>query len=446
MAKKNLATATAVTSALRTNSVLLEVGGSIRRITIDNLMNVINTGDEQLLRQVAWGVPCKQNQSSQAWGLVGNTGMFAEYASMIGRYLVTNDGKAAKLSATNSGLFADGTTLDESKGHVMVIAPRLYYIGKTEAASGVTYAWFSMLPIGGYYLGNCDNDQYLCMGAYLGGMSGSALVSRSGLVPKASVNIDALWNAAQVNGKAWGLVNYDHCQFMLGLGISKYGNPNIQSQLGYGVGGSAGCSWDNFVNGAAKLTTGATKALGDACGTIAVTQYTTTIAAPADACHVNLYGVEDWYNWFWQFIQGVYFGNSANSAQTGTEIFIYEGNRMPTSAELTTHPTGNYRQLVRVTTSSGSYIKELQLGEHLDIFAKVMGGGSTSYWGDVSWHNDTGQVLLWGGYADNGSRCGLASASSNYAWSDSVASFGSRLAYYGKLTFMSGKELMASVA
>ena len=80
MAKKNLATAQSVTSALRTNSVLLEVGGSIRRITIDNLMNVINTGDEQLLRQVAWGVPCKQNQSSQAWGLVGNTGMFAEYA------------------------------------------------------------------------------------------------------------------------------------------------------------------------------------------------------------------------------------------------------------------------------------------------------------------------------------------------------------------------------
>ena len=156
--------------------------------------------------------------------------------------------------------------------------------------------------------------------------------------------------------------------------------------------------------------------------------------------------VEDWYNWFWQFIQGVYFGNSANSAQTGTEIFIYEGNRMPTSAELTTHPTGNYRQLVRVTTSSGSYIKELQLGEHLDIFAKVMGGGSTSYWGDVSWHNDTGQVLLWGGSADVGSHCGLACAHSNIAWSFSLASVGSRLAYYGKLTFMSGKELMASVA
>ncbi len=115
MAKKNLGNASKVTNALLTNSVLVEVGGSIRRLEISDLMNVINSGDEQLLRQVAWGVPCKQNQTGQAWGIVGNVGMFAEYASMCGRYLVTNDGKCAKLSATNSGIFADGTTLDESK-------------------------------------------------------------------------------------------------------------------------------------------------------------------------------------------------------------------------------------------------------------------------------------------------------------------------------------------
>lgn len=446
MAKKNLATATAVTTALRTNSVLLEVGGSIRRIKIDDLMNVINTGDEQLLRQVAWGVPCKQNQTSQAWGLVGNTGMFAEYASMIGRYLVTNDGKAAKLSATNSALFADGTTLDESKGHVMVIAPRLYYIGKTDSTTGVTYGWFSMLPIGGHYLGNCDNDQYLCMAAYQGAIEGSALVSRSGLVPAGSRTIEAFWSAAQVNGKAWGLVNYDHCKLMMNLGLSKYGNPNIQSQLGYGVGGSTACSWDDFVNGAATLTTGATKGLGDACGAISLTQYTSSIAAPADACHVNLYGVEDWYNWFWQMIQGVYFGSSENSGQTGSEIYIYEGNKMPTSSELATHPTGNYRQLTRLTSPTSGWLKELILGERLDLFAKTIGGGSTSYWGDYSWQNTTGQLLLWGGSAVGGSQCGLAFADSDGAWSYSYSGVGSRLAYYGKLTFMTGKELMAATA
>ncbi len=444
MAKKNLGTATPVTSALRSNSVLIEVGGSIRRITIDNLMNVINTGDEQLLRQVAWGVPCKQNQTAQAWGVIGNVGMFAEYASMVGRYLVTNDGKAAKLSATNSGLFADGNTLDESKGHVMVIAPRLYYVGKTDSASGVTYAWFSMLPIGGSYLGNCHNDEYLCMGAYLGSVVNNALVSRSGLTPTASHAIDWFWNAAQINGKSWGLINYDHCKWMLDMGLSKYGNPNIQSQLGYGVGGSTEMDWDYFVASAANLKTGATKSLGDACGNIPLTQISADIVAGTNASRVNLFGVEDWWGWFWQFIQGGYFGNSENTAQQGTEIYLMEGNRMPTAAELSTHPTGNYRQLTRVTSSG--YIKELILGEQLDIFPKTIGGGSTSYWGDYLWANNTGQVLLWGGFASYGSLCGLACASSYYAWSYSSSSIGSRLAYYGQLKFMTGKELMASLA
>jgi len=442
MAKKNLATATSVSSALRTNSVIVEVGGSIRRITIDNLMNVMNSGDEQLLRQVAWGVPCKQNQTSQAWGVIGNRGMFQEYASMCGRYLVTNDGKAAKLSSTNSGIFADGTTLDESKGHVMVIAPRLYYIGKTESSAGITYAWFSMLPIGGSYIGNCHNDEYICMGAYLGAMSGSALVSRSGLTPVATKTIDAFWAAAQVNGKSWGLVNYDHVKWLMDMGLSKYGNPNIQSQLGYGVCGINEMGWDYFVASAANLKTGATKSLGDTCGNIPLTQISSTVAAGANASRVNLFGVEDWWGWFWQFVQGVYFGNSGNSAQDGTEIYIYEGNRMPTQAELATHPTGNFRQLQRVTSSG--WIHELILGDKLDIFPKSIGGGSTSYLGDYSWANNTGQVLLWGGRAGHGSRCGLAFATSDNAWSVSYAYVGSRLAYYGQLKFMTGKELMAA--
>lgn len=444
MAKMNLGNATKVSSALRTNSVLVEIGGSIRRLAIDDLMNVINSGDEQLLRQVAWGVPCKQNQTSQTWGVVGNTGMFLEYASMCGRYLVTNDGKAAKLSSVNSTIFADGTTLDETKGHVMVIAPRLYYIGKTDSSAGVTYAWFSMLPIGGSYIGNCQNDGYICMGAYLGAMSGTALTSRSELTPVASKNITAFWNAAQVNGKAWGLVDYDHVKWMMFMGLSKYGNPNIQSQLGYGVGGSTEMGSDYFTATAANLKTGATKSLGDACGNIPLTQISSTVAAGTNACRVSLYGVEDWYNWFWQFIQGVYFGNSGNADQEGTEIYLMEGNRMPTAAELSTHPTGSYRQLTRVTSSG--YIKELILGEKLDIFPKTIGGGSTSYWGDYSWANATGQVLLWGGNAYYGSRCGLAFAYSNYAWSSSYSSVGSRLAYYGQLQFMSGKELMDAVA
>ena len=54
MATKGLGNETLVTSILRSNTVLVEVGGSVRRITVENFMNAINNGDEQMLRHPAW--------------------------------------------------------------------------------------------------------------------------------------------------------------------------------------------------------------------------------------------------------------------------------------------------------------------------------------------------------------------------------------------------------
>ena len=71
MATKGLGNETLVTSILRSNTVLVEVGGSVRRITVENFMNAINNGDEQMLRQVAWGIPIKQStQSSTNYGVM----------------------------------------------------------------------------------------------------------------------------------------------------------------------------------------------------------------------------------------------------------------------------------------------------------------------------------------------------------------------------------------
>ena len=56
---------------------------------------------------------------------------------------------------------------------------------------------------------------------------------------------------------------------------------------------------------------------------------------------------------------------------------------------------------------------------------------------------DKEQVLLWGGDASYGSLCGLASAYSNYAWSISTASVGSRLALKSEeLADYAGKQFI----
>ena len=74
-------------------------------------------------------------------------------------------------------------------------------------------------------------------------------------------------------------------------------------------------------------------------------------------------------------------------------------------------------------------MQEIILGEHFDIFPIKIGGNSTSYWADYSWANTTGQLVLWGGNANNGANCGLAYANSNNDWSISNANIGSRHTY-----------------
>lgn len=435
MPNKNLATAAQVQTMLRTNSVFVEIDGSIRRISLDNLMSSINEGNEQLLRQVAWGVPIKDTiQSSPVWGRVGNLDMWEEYKSLSGRYLVTNDGKAAKLSTVNSGIFADGTALNETLGHVMVYAPRLYFLVKNDEVAGIPYLWMSMLPIGGHYI------EAPCIGAYKGSMSGSALVSRSGVAPAGSKTINAFWNAAQVNGKEWGLINYDHRKFMIMILLSEYGNPNAQGMVGNGLTGTNNSS--DYTT-ALSFPCGNTKSLGDSFGSIAHEYTMSNGTKTTGACDVSIMGIENPYAQQWEMVQGMYCGSANNSGQNGTEIFIYEGNRMPSSSELATHPSGDYRQLTRPTTSG--YIAQMILGEHFDVMAKSLAGGGTSYWCDYSYNNNTGQLLLWGAYASYGATAGLGYANSYNAWSSSNSNFGSRLAYYGELTFMSGAELVASV-
>lgn len=405
MATKTLGNETTVASMLRSNSVLVEIDGNVRRITLENLMNAINTGNEQLLRQVAWGVPLKHKvQSSTYYGVIGNTAAWEEYKRMSGRYLVTNSGKASKLSPTNSSVFADGTALDETKGHVMFISPRLYYLVQTDSVTGIPYLWLSMLPIGGNYIGGANGGMYNCMGAYKGTMNGSALVSRSGVAPAGSRTINSFWSAAQVNGKDWGLTDYEQRKLIMMLGLSEYGDTNIQAKLGYGISGNTNLDlWAT----ATTLQTGATKSLGDNFGKIGISVVNGSIAG-VNCSRVNMMGIEDPYGWQWEMLQGVFCGNSANATQDGTEIFIYKGNRLPTSAELTTHPNGEYRQATRQTV--GGYVQEIIAGENFDIFPSKIGGGTTSYWADYSWANNTGQLVFWGGNASFGAYCGLASA------------------------------------
>lgn len=431
--KKSLATVGTVSSMMKSQYVFVEVNGAVKRISLDNLITSINDGDTQMLRSVAWGVPIKQTQSSPDWGRVGNTDLWEAYKSQCGCYLLTNDGKAAKLSVTNRGVYADGTTLDESKGNIVWIGPRLYYRVEVDAVTNIPYLWMSEMPISNHYIGGADHGNYNVIGCYMGSFdANNKLRSVSGATVKASITISAFWAAAQLNGQDFGLVDYDLRKLMIMMNLAEYGNPNVQENIGYGPTGD-GNTWDNVKN----MLTGATKGLGDECGVVDIS----SAAGNNKACHVSFFGIENPYGWYWEMMQGIYFGNSGNAGQNGTEVFLYKGNHLPSAAELSSVPNGDFRQLTRPTSSN--WLAEIVLGEYFDFIAKTASsaGGSNSRWCDYSYNNDTGQLGLVGAAANHGANAGLGCVYSNNAWSDTNAYSGSRLAYYGPLTFVDGREI-----
>ena len=433
----DLAKVGAVNSILASNYVMVEIGGSIKRISIKDFMNAIQAGSLNL-SQYAWGDPIYQYPSSKTspeWGRVGNLDMWEQYKETMGRYLLTQDGRLAKLSKTNSNYFADGTTVDETKGNIMFHAPRLYYLVKTDAVTGIPYLWASSLPIGGHYI------ESPCLGAYKADVIADKLVSRSGRVPKGGLTISQFWAKARANGNDYGLVSYDLRRFMMMIQLFEYGSPNCQTKIGYGVGGSTN---GDFWGAASNLKTGATKTLGDSCGSIAIDALaddTASKPASVNSSRVSLFGIEDAWNWQWEMTQGIYFGKSENTGQTGKEVFIYDGNRMPTDAELTTKPAGDYRKLERM--DGDGYVSKMDLGEYFDLIAQsTTGGGSNNYWCDYFYRNlATGQLCLFGGHAYSGSNSGLASVFSNAAFSHAAANCGARLAYYGKTQYVNGADI-----
>lgn len=389
---KNYATEAAFASALQAG------------LTLPNVSLVTGTGKTYCIPENAWGLTIPVDGSS-TYEFKGSAAAWNAYKAKIGRYLVKYNGDAYKLSASDSTKLANGTTFAVDDGNVMVRMPRLSFMTVRDSAGRDTI-WMSEEPV----MRNVIEEQWA--GAYLASHDGTRLRSKKGQTVAASRTINTFWTQAQANGSAWGLANYQQRILMILIYLSNYRSLDSQAALGYGMNGNA----DNW-SAAQGMPTGATSSIGDACGTVAGG---TSLAA---AKHISLFGLEDIYGWYWEMIQGMFLINNT--------CYVYEGNRMPDSEELASHPKGNYRSFARV--AANGYIQTLVGGEYFDVMPASVGGGSASYWCDYTYQAAAGQLLLWGGSADGDSSCGVACSYSDTAWSASGSAVSARLAYYGKV-------------
>lgn len=353
---------------------------------------------------------------------VFNSGAAEFYKTQMGGYaLLVKDDKtyAAKLNSDDWTKFSDGTaftTALEGVTETMIHVPDCYF-----KAAGKTMEFGGTSPIENGKV--FDSPHWV--GAYKISYDATNVAhSRPGLSPKHSQTLTEFWNASQRLGSQWGLANYGfHC-LINALYQACYGDLDSQTTIGTGFSAS---EWEH----ARDIPMGLLKSLGDASGNM---YYTDNVVG--DQYPVKLFGFEDLWGKLWEFRPGIRFEVRSNVRYA----VVYSGNIVSNTA------TGR-EFACSIKTTSGDFVKSMELGEYWDMIAQSVSGASDStYYCDGYYAKSDGQLLYVGGGSNNGTRGGLSCASSNSGFSISTANFGARLAYYGEPEIVSGAELAALAA
>ncbi len=406
---KSLGTADSVTSVQSTDSVFVEVGGSVRRITMSNFASPM--GSELISSNYTL-----EGSSSPKFDVSSKFAVNRYTASMGGYMLKVSGGKvyAAKLNPSNWNYFEDGSAVDDaSKYETMVHVPKCHF-----KASGKTMQLGGLSAIAGGH--TFDSPEWV--GAYLMYVDGSSIGhSRPDVSPAHSKTMSGFWSCAQKLGTDWGLANYQfHC-LINALFQASYGNLNSQEAVGLGWQSS---SWEACRN----VAMGLTRTLGDGTGSVLYNDSTLGNQYPT-----KLFGFEDLWGKLWEFRPGIRFSyDSTTAVRTAT---VYSGNQVSNTA--------SGRTFTCLSSAGEAYVSQMQLGEYWDMIPQAVSGSATTYYCDGAWAATGGQLLNVGGHAYGGLRCGVAYSASSNGFSLSWPSLGARLAFYGTPILVSGTELMA---
>ena len=396
-----------VTSMTADQTFVVEVGGALRRLKLGDLQKMV--GNELFYPTITL------EQSSNPQFDLPTPFMANMYRQQMGGYMMKSVGGvvyAAKLDPSNWDYFADGTKVDDAaKYDTMVRVPDCHF-----KAEGKTMQFGGLFPIAGGHKFDSPN----WVGAYKMFVDSSGVGhSRPGVAPSHSKTMTEFWNCAQKLGSNFGLANYGFQCLIEALFQVSFGNLNSQAVIGSGFQSS---SWD----ACRDVPMGKCISLGDGSGKVLYNDATIGNQYP-----VKLFGFEDLWGKLWEFRPGIRFYMDGSTRYA----VVYSGNQVSNTA--------NGRKFTIPSSASGEYITRKTLGEHWDAFPQAVGGSDSTYYCDGFWAATSGELLIVGGLAINGSQCGLSFADSYNGFSFSGTVIGARLAFYGNPTIVSGSELMA---
>lgn len=390
------------------NSFIVEAGGSERRIPLANLK-------EELASSITTppAVYTLEQNSNVAFDVSNFWAAYMYTSYMKGYLFKVVAGKVyAALLNESWDAFADGTAIDNiAKYETMMRVPPCHFKGE-----GTKMTFGGLNPVAGGH--TFDSPQWV--GAYKMYVDASGVGhSRPNVAPSHSKTMSAFWACAQKLHSNMGLANYPFQCLINAVYQAYYGNLNSQTTIGSGFQHSNG-------EACRDVPMGKCISLGNGSGKVLYNDATLGNQYP-----VKLFGFEDLWGKLWEFRPGVRFYMDGETRKA----VIYSGNQVSNTA--------NGREVVCLATANGEYITKMVLGEHWDMIPTAVGGGDNTFYSDGCWVNKTGELLQVGGSAYDGSLCGVAFSRSYGGFSDSGASLGARLAFFGIPTIVSGSQLVA---
>lgn len=431
---KNLGTADVASSVQQTDSVLVEIGGAMRRVKVKDLSRSLNlsiTSPEVY----AYGIEFDVTVSSTAATRIGNMSMHRTLPvqTLMKGCLLDDDGNVVDYLDPQDWTKA---TRDGSRGQVMVELPEYYE--KFETDGNKRRAWMSLEPLAGF---RKVPKRYVS--AYQAYAKNNKLCSIASVLASSSITRTGFRNAARARktGSAeWNCHVYDIQRELYWLFAIEYAQLSCQTDynaaltnegyhqggLGSGVIGTDWTKWTTYNRNNPFVPCGTTDSLGNRSGVVTYDTGTKN-GVTLGKVSVNRYrGIECPFAHVFQWTDGINIEVQADASGV-SKVYIC---RDPKKFSDTGY--NGYTYVGNEARTEG-FVTQITFGEYGDITAKAVGGSDSSYCGDYHYTdiptNTTLRGVIFGGDANGGSRCGFICSRSNYIPSSTTSNFSSRLCF-----------------
>ena len=256
--------------------------------------------------------------------------------------------------------------------------------------------------------------------------------------PVTHLTRDQFRQAARKRGSGWEMYTYYAHKTLFWLFAVEYATLNSQkpfnaqkdangfAQGGLGPGPTQMTDWANFNNTNPLIPCGYTNEFRNGSGEKAYVVKNASGGTHATLMANRYRGIENPFGHIWKYTDGA--NIQVTTGDSGLSILWTTDD--PSNFSDTSY-TG-YNKKGNICRTNG-YAKKMLLGEDGDIVATEVGGSSSTYWCDYYYTYTSAnriQVVLVGGYADDGSYAGLARVPTSDAPSAAYRNLGSRLCFF----------------